>query len=436
MAIYFAIDTNAFIHFKLFTEIDWTKIFQTDDLTMLVTKTIVRELDDKKNHPDRFLSNKAKSVIKKLEACVNNDHFICHGKVIPIVVHRPVTPTEYYTQHDLSETSADDRFLAEVKLFRQAHKDDRVIVVSGDLGMRMKTEWLDVEYLKLEEELRQKNEDPIAKENETLKRELQRIQSAKPNLKLTFENDELLLRVVRPRLTVLSEEDIRLLVQQEHEQFYELDASDKPRNANLPRIMGFREPDIDTYKKQWKVYIEELPENIKAINRQEIEVHGSLKLLLWLNNTGGAPAQSSGIHILAPEGMSFVDEDDFKESVEPRKLDRPTLNYDTGSRTGIGRPFATEALLAHYSRSIMPPDMVAKINQISQPMRPYWRIAGNSAEIELGELRNRYHKRLPAIFIRMDEIQPLSSFNINYNIEAGLVDGFSGRLNIIVEEDI
>jgi predicted nucleic acid-binding protein len=47
----FVLDTNVHIYFNLFTDCDWKTLLENDDLTLLVTPTILGEIDKLKNDP-------------------------------------------------------------------------------------------------------------------------------------------------------------------------------------------------------------------------------------------------------------------------------------------------------------------------------------------------------------------------------------------------
>ena len=64
----FVLDTNIYLHYKLFTERDWKTLLGSEDLTLIVPPTVIKELDEKKytasNTP---LKRKAQEVISKFK---------------------------------------------------------------------------------------------------------------------------------------------------------------------------------------------------------------------------------------------------------------------------------------------------------------------------------------------------------------------------------
>ena len=48
----FVLDTNIYLHYKLFTERDWKTLLGSEYLTLVVLPTVIKELDEKKEISD------------------------------------------------------------------------------------------------------------------------------------------------------------------------------------------------------------------------------------------------------------------------------------------------------------------------------------------------------------------------------------------------
>ena len=59
----FILDTNIYIHYNLFTECKWSDLFGTEDLTLMVTPTIIKELDEKKYDQRDHIRKRAQEII-------------------------------------------------------------------------------------------------------------------------------------------------------------------------------------------------------------------------------------------------------------------------------------------------------------------------------------------------------------------------------------
>jgi predicted ribonuclease YlaK len=61
------LDTNVYLHYKLFDQIDWQEIVHGDAITIVIPPVIIRELNkNKEAHPQTRIRKRAAAVIKKL----------------------------------------------------------------------------------------------------------------------------------------------------------------------------------------------------------------------------------------------------------------------------------------------------------------------------------------------------------------------------------
>jgi len=63
---YCFIDTNTFLHYRMFTEIEWSKLINSNSVLLIVCPDVLRELDQKKfSENDINIRNMARKVISK-----------------------------------------------------------------------------------------------------------------------------------------------------------------------------------------------------------------------------------------------------------------------------------------------------------------------------------------------------------------------------------
>jgi len=129
-------DTNVFLHFRRFDEIDWTRVLDAAPLRMVIPIRVVKELDDKKASRRNDLAERARGVLVRLESLVGP------------TAGAPTTLREHVTVEVLvgSEagsdsrapgTSADSEILdaAEYVAFLTSQP---ATVVTGDASMRLR----------------------------------------------------------------------------------------------------------------------------------------------------------------------------------------------------------------------------------------------------------------------------------------------------------
>lgn len=81
--IYLFLDTNIFLHYRRFDEIDWCKELKSkDDYRFVIAPIVIQELDSQKS-TGKKISQRAKEALSKIEKMINNSNdriIIIHQK--------------------------------------------------------------------------------------------------------------------------------------------------------------------------------------------------------------------------------------------------------------------------------------------------------------------------------------------------------------------
>ena len=65
--MYFVIDTNVYLHYMMFTDLDWKSLLEAEDLKLYILPTIINELDNEKfNNPNSKIRTRAQEIISKM----------------------------------------------------------------------------------------------------------------------------------------------------------------------------------------------------------------------------------------------------------------------------------------------------------------------------------------------------------------------------------
>lgn len=152
MIKYIFLDTNVFLHCKVFTEINWRDLFEetqkTDEIIIVVPYKVNKELDNLKGH-----EKKARNIQKKLREL--KDVEFKEGITLNITLF----PTKWSILkpdwvEKLDKNDSDCQIIAEVLAFKEEHPDDEIFFVTGDntpyfqanaLGINT-VFWLDKEF--------------------------------------------------------------------------------------------------------------------------------------------------------------------------------------------------------------------------------------------------------------------------------------------------
>lgn len=281
------LDSNLFLHAKLFTEINWEDIFDVEysETVIRIPFMVIKELDNLK-----YKNKRARQVIAKLRKLETHSE----GKLkIELSIFPPKwTNLREEIKEVLSEEESDHRIISEILLFKDRHGDENVIFITGDyipyklankLGINT-INWLDDQY------------ESIFK-----KEEAEEIK--KPELELLFDEKTELKKVIERTTT---RDPPKLLSIQDY---------DRTKNKHpLANTKG-----DNTLQEEINWYNEEL---LKLNNYSEIE--------LIITNNSTIPYTNIDIYLTVQLEKEFIL--NFKENI--RYPEKPKLDIDF---TSIGR---------------------------------------------------------------------------------------------------
>src|SRR5207244_2479748 len=126
------VDTHVLLHYRLFDEIDWRSVIDEDDLLLIVPLRVVDELDTKKSARRLDLRDRARTVIRHLEACLERGGAVRPGVRLEVVALPDLDPETYRKPQLPSDVEILDvcEGVAIYASPRSTH------LVTGDLGMR------------------------------------------------------------------------------------------------------------------------------------------------------------------------------------------------------------------------------------------------------------------------------------------------------------
>ncbi|MHB1004927.1 MAG: PIN domain-containing protein [Chloroflexota bacterium] len=136
-------DTNVFLHYRFFVEVEWPEVLTCESLVLVVPPAVIRELDDFRAERRReHLRRRARAVLPRLAAAAFAVPLGTPARVrekveVLLLGREPVAFPE-----GLDPSLVDDRLVASALEFRWRRPGAIVTVLSGDLGVRLKAlEW-------------------------------------------------------------------------------------------------------------------------------------------------------------------------------------------------------------------------------------------------------------------------------------------------------
>jgi len=130
-------DTNIFLHFQFFDEVDWPVHLGAGEVTLVLTQAVFGELDEKKWSCTRREKSRAQKVLKRLDALALSTTAVGVRQAVSVMALDSEPGDELFAKHRLSPQVIDDRLVAAALEFKDA-VSDRVVILSDDTGLRIK----------------------------------------------------------------------------------------------------------------------------------------------------------------------------------------------------------------------------------------------------------------------------------------------------------
>ncbi len=431
---YLFVDTNIFLHYKIFTDIDWAKEFNMKQIKIVITSTTLSELDNKKYEShSKKVRERAEKVLSKIGAILDSDkpYEFRNGVYLHFLADEPRTD---WRKERLDPNSKDDRLMAHILDFIRVEAMDtrRVSVVSGDTGLRIKAETRNIKVRRLSEDLRIiVSPDPVEKELEEVKKKLSKLQSLLPDLKLQFitasESMDVLEHRMSPSSSPLPQEEIDNKIR-ELEKGLTFNLPCSAAHSRLSQITNPllpTEDEVKRYNNDAKEYLESYAEYMRKHWEYEEIWNRSIRLDFVLINSGSAPADDIDVFLLFEDG--FEVKDSFLEQpTAPEHPRQPRSPYEIFKE-------GTESLSLFPS---LRPNVTDLANPPSNITGPKIRKT-NSYEVkfEIRRLKHGLQINLDSLYITFPSTKEAKPFHIDYNLlVANYPEEFKGQLHVKIEE--
>jgi rRNA-processing protein FCF1 len=427
---YAVIDTNTFLHFQLFTELDWLQLLESEEVQLIVPSTVLQELDKKKfNEQDINLRNRAKKVISTFNQILNNK--LSFKKENIRIEFLPNEPNIDWKKENLDMMIPDDRIIATCLELFQKYSD--LILITADFGLKLKANNKHIQTVEISDTyLLKEKQSKEQNELKTIREKLSKIESTIPKLYLKFKNDDELTDFIKFTITKQTEY---------HEEKYTKDIDDKVNQLlilaeqkmdnNIHPILGnvgIRQNDFDEFKEKLEKHKSVLYKYYENVWKYEEFLTRLLKIDFFISNEGTCPGNDVDIKIHFPDGFKICDEKKLPNRPEeplapgiPLTLAeslRQSLNNSNYFQIPSTRPYERNMV------NIPPPNIsgpsIKKTNSYN-------------VTFHVNSIKHKTNYKLKTIFLYFYKYSDIKSFSIDYTLlAANYPDKFEGKLNIIV----
>lgn len=196
---YLILDTNVYLHYKDFEQVDW-QLLLNDDVTICVPQSVFEEIDKHKDLNKGKIQRKAKRLSARFS------EIFLQGAV-------PRVPVEVLN-HPLATAFDDPQYHKEINddwiilsALQSSYDKAALIIVSGDNGILLKAKQHGLGYFLMPDEfLLVEEASEEEKEIKQLRHQLARYETRCPDPKVEFEGETSLLTIEKPQFINIKDE--------------------------------------------------------------------------------------------------------------------------------------------------------------------------------------------------------------------------------------
>jgi len=442
------IDTNVFLHYHQFDQINWAKLLDTEMVLIIIPPVTLRELNEHKDsHRLSHIRERAQKTIKILENCLKPGMDIKINKNLAIRFEDR-EPNIDYDEYQLNRKIQDDNLIASMLMYRNENIETQIILVTRDSGLLLcaKAGRQSIQTLRMpDDHILSVHPDPAQVIIQELTKEIQEYKNSIPDVFLLFENGEKYNEFKIPKPLHKTSMDFQNKLDEIKQKFpkinkprvNETELIDVENSGDLVSRLayslesggGISQDEYDRYnnelEKYYKKYSNYLVEDLNFVNLRRRTV----TLDILLTNNGTAPANDIDVIMHFPDGLRIIEEEDLPEPPSKPKPPVQPRNY-------------IEMITYPYESMVRYP-IISTQNDIG-PIGPSSNISSfdikrtNSYEVNLhvNKAKHNMQEHFEPLYIIFNSYKEASSFEIKYKfIAANIPREVSGSLHVIINKN-
>ena len=438
-------DTNVFLHYQTIDQIDWRGLLTAESVSIIVPQVIIRELNAAKDgHPSPKIRKRAAASLRRLDELAEKG-FEVELRANVNLCFETSEPALDFAVNQLNPQSQDDVLLASFIALRGAHLDERVVLATADLGLKLKARYRNIEILSLPETLKLPDDpDPNEQRVRELETQLRELSVTLPSLVVSFADHEDYRRFSVARLEELTSDEMDFEMAQVMAISPKLSVSTGEPSDQRPN-------EDDTYARISReirsvahVFDQPSPDEIVAYNQRLDEFYKEYRqyvasrweyqntaartilLELLLRNDGNWPAEDVDVMLHFPDGFELRKrENRICAPGRPETPSRPQGGSDWL------RGFQQNHLMLHPS--VFLPTRLPPPGNVSGPT--IRRSTSYDVEFNVRKLKHGFSEKLDLLYLTFDSYDMAVSFEINFRINAGNMPKESfGHLHVVIEK--
>lgn len=440
------LDTNVYLHYRRFDEIDWTEIVGAKSITVIVPPVVVRELNKHKDfHSQPRVRKCAGRILKRLAELLEAGP----GTPLRDGVHvrfEDRDPVIDFSAYQLSREVQDDNLIASIIMCRNETPEAEVVLVTSDVGLALlaKAGRQGIETIRMPEKLRVAEQpDPAHKRIGQLEQELRELKSRVPQLSLTFEDGKQHAAFVLPAPVASEPDEPEHKLNEIKRRYPRREESERPSQSgqialseDLSRLIAAIQPmsvvpreEITRYNAGLDKFYQDYSKYLEASIPFENLKRRTVELAILLANDGTAPAEDIDVFMHFPDGFRLVE---GRELPRPPQPPEPPVQPRTAMEMFMEpclRPVEIPLRRSYYSGPIAPPP------NVSAPSIK--RVGSYHVSFRVQGVKHHLQESLGPLYVVFDSFEGASSFQIDYRILAANVPHeIVGKLHVVIEKAV
>lgn len=441
------LDTNAYLHYQPFDQINWLEVLKVSEVTIVVPPVTIRELNKHKElHPRPRVKKRAGMVLKRFFSLFESasQGYLRDGVEICLEDRDPVID---FASFQLSHDIQDDNLIASIIMFQSEKPGTEVMLVTSDVGLTLvvKANRLRIPTIKLPDNLKLPQEpDPEQKRIRELEQELRELKLKVPQISLTFENGSQHTKFTLPHPIELTQDELERKLKRIKRRYRKMEHQSKQTRELPNQLVSVAEAsailnaslgntvlpeDIDNYNVRldefYQMYVKYLRKNAWYQNLRR----RTINLTIFIANDGSAPAEDIDVFMHFPDGFQLTDEQGFPESPRPPKPPAEPKTQMQKLYESISRPLVGVPSLASY----MPDPILPPSNVSASSIK---KADSYDVDFHIQRVKHNLQESTEPLYVVFESFESAQSFHIDYRILAANVPNeVSGQLHVVIEKE-
>lgn len=441
---YIFCDTMVYLHYRMFTEIDFSEIIGDAPVTLVVPEIVVKEIDD---HKDFNQQKKIRDRASRVHTAFFKYLFLTGNAEIKrgySIYYLPEKKLDFI-KYNLDEQKNDHRLIAAILDFKQSKTDnDDVFLISQDFAASFTAKGRGISVFQLDDKLKLVDEQSEEeKQIKQLKSKLSIYENTVPQLAIRGADtisdiihitaDDLLCFSISEDIPSLEEQRSKFPLKQEIKPIAKSEKDtpwgmakelDQKLRKSLwgENAIEKENAEIRRYMHDRSKYFEDYAEYLNELDSIKKKIY--IKISLCIVNTGYTPAKNVSLYLHFPDGFEMHTEENFPEL--PAAPEEPVF------------PRPPQALLAE---SLLP-HSVFSYDTLQLPKPAIWDSFSlkktNSYEIEDQYQYIQHGKdisyKIRDLFLVYESIECLKNFHAEYIFRGeNLPEAQCGTINFVFD---